>query len=417
MITWANLRASAAPWLLLPAWLYIGMYMGDVAHPVPSGYGVESGELAAYGLATIAPAVAGAAAWEAGRHRLLGGVRATSARSIPQQLLRAATPVLTLHLALIVGALVLARRAVGVWPDSFGWLAVAHLFVLPLGWLLIGWCLGGILPRSIAAPIAGIGCWAWLSIPHTLSSPWVRHLGGFVDGTSTVTDVRDTAVYTVPWLVAAGLALASCLLVRVRRRVWGVGVSILVAAATLVGGRVLVIDWGYHHPTSPRSVAMACTGEVPRVCAPPEYQPYVEQLRRDALAPIERLKIAGIPAPRELSVRSQKLPLKPGTWPLHWSLPPDRADNDRQQYAANLAESAVAGTAAFGGVTDCGQPGSPAAAWAALVMGVNEQAVRNGLPRGDWAALQEIRRLPAEEQTAWFNKAATSQKHCRQVAP
>ncbi|MFI0990530.1 DUF7224 domain-containing protein [Streptomyces exfoliatus] len=417
MITWANLRASAAPWLALPALFYVGLYIDDVTYTAPSGYGVQSGELAAFAMAIIAPAVAGAAAWEAGRHRQLGAMRTTSARWLPEQLLRAAAPVLTLHLVLIAGALVMARRAVGVWPGGAGWLAAVHLVVLPFGWLIIGWCLGLILPRSIAAPVVGISCWAWLSMPHAIANPWLRHLGGFIDGTSTVTDVREPAVFVVPWLIVAGLALAFWTLAGVRQRPWTAAVSVLVAAATFTAGHSLVSDWGYRPPTNPRNIAMACTGQVPRVCVPPEYKPYAEQLRRDALTPIDRLKAAGIPVPQELRVTSPEIPLKPGTWPLYWSLPSLHGGGDRAQYTADLAESAVAGAASLAGVTDCRQPGSPAAAWAALAMGLNEEVIRQGMLPADWAALQKVRGLSVQEQARWFNTAAVSQKHCVRVMP
>ncbi|MFD7117907.1 hypothetical protein ACFWAA_12755 [Streptomyces sp. NPDC059922] len=412
MITWANLRASAAPWLVLPILVYAGLYIDDATSTGPSRYGVQSGELAAQAIAVIAPAVAGAAAWEAGRHRLLGALSVTGQRRAVRRLLRAAVPVLILLLVLVIGALVVAYRAVGVSPGGAGWLAVAHLIVLSLGWLVIGWCLGLIMPRSVAAPAAGIGCWAWLSMPHATSNPWVRHLGGFIDGLSTVTDVRTPAVYVVPWGVVAGLALAFWVLARMRRRAWAVAVAFAVAAATFTTGRALVVDWGYQRPTSPRSVAMACTGQEPRVCVPPEYKPYAEQLRRDALAPVNKLKDAGVAVPEELRVTSAKVPLKPGTWPLYWSLPPLGGGQDSGQYAADLAESAVTGTATLAGVDDCRQPGSPAAAWAALVLGVDSQAVQAGLPPTEWAALQKIRRLPAEEQADWFTRTAVSQKRC-----
>lgn len=412
MITWANLRSSSAPWLALPALFYVSLYIDDVTYTVPSKFGVEAGELAAYGMAVIAPAVAGAAAWEAGRHRSLGTIRTTGARRLAQQLLWAATPVLILHLLLVAGALVMARRAVGVWPEGAGWLAVAHLIVLPLGWLAIGWRLGEVLARSIAAPIAGIGCWAWLALPHTLANPWSRHLGGFIDGTSTVTDIRDPAVYTIPWLVIAGLALALWLSLHTRRGPWNAVAGVLVVAITLVTGRFLVIDWGYSRPTSPRDITMTCTGEAPRVCVPPEYKPYAEQLRQDALTPLRRLQDAGVARPEELRLTSAMTPLKPGTWPLYWALPARHSDNDRDQYATDIAQSAAAGTAARTGATKCPMPSPLASAWAALVIGVDEQALRQQMLEADWGALQEVRRLPAKEQTDWFSKTAVSQEHC-----
>ncbi|MGW4032549.1 DUF7224 domain-containing protein [Streptomyces sp. NPDC004838] len=416
MITWANLRASSAPWLVLPILFYAVLYIDDAAYPVPTEYGIHSGELAAYGIAAVAPAVAGAAAWEAGRHRVLDAWGRTARRNAFRRFLWSSAPVLMLLLVLVVGSLVMARRSVGVLPTGGGWLAVAHLVVLSCGWLVIGRCLGQALPRSIAAPAAGIGCWAWLSLPHATDNPWVRHLGGFIDGLSTVTDVRTPAVYVVPWAVTCGLAAAAWLAARTRRRPWAVSAACATAAVTLVAGRAVVSDWGYQRPSNPRGVGYTCAGQSPRLCVPPEYASYLPQLRRDALAPVQRLRDAGVAAPQELRIASVKTRLEPGTWPLYWTLPPQRGAQDPARFAADMAESAVAGTAALAGVRDCGQPGSSAAAWAALVIGVDEESVRTAMPPPEWAALQKIRRLPVDQQADWFATAAVRQERCAKGA-
>ncbi|MFG2632047.1 hypothetical protein [Streptomyces sp. NPDC048473] len=292
---------------------------------------------------------------------------------------------------------------------------MAHLIVISLGWLVIGWCLGGVLPRSIAAPAAGIGCWAWLSVPQATSNPWVRHLGGFIDRQSSVTDLISPAVYLVPWGVVTGLAVTFWLLARRRRRALAVAVAFAVAAVTFIAGHAAVANWGYGTPTHPRNVALDCTGKAPRVCVPPEYEPYARQLRQEALAPVKRLKDAGISAPDELRVASATVPLRSGTWPLYWSLPPRGAHQDTVEFDAKLGESAVTGTAARAGIGVCQQPGSLPAAWAALVAGLNEKGIQESLTPQDWATLQKVRRLPAEEQVAWFTHAAVSLKHCGKV--
>src|SRR5690349_7300710 len=115
MITWANIRASSALWLILPVMIYAYLYIDDATFTAPSMYGVESGELASHSLAIVVPGVAACAAWEAGRHRLLGPLARTGRRGALQQFLRAATPVLILMLVLVAGAMVMARHAVGVW--------------------------------------------------------------------------------------------------------------------------------------------------------------------------------------------------------------------------------------------------------------------------------------------------------------
>ncbi|WP_406138932.1 hypothetical protein [Streptomyces sp. NBC_01089] len=415
MITWANLRASAAPWLALPILIYTYLYIDDVTFTAPSRYGVQSGETAAYAVAIIAPAIAAAAAWEAGRHRRLGALRFTGRRSALPRFLRAVSPVLMLLVVLVAAALMMAHHAVGVMPSGTGWLAVAHLVVISLGWLVIGWCLGCVLPRSVAAPAAGIGCWAWLSVPQATSNAWIRHLGGFIDGQSSVTDLISPAVYLVPWGVAAGLALAFWLLARRRRRAVAVVLALAVATVTFIAGRAAVIDWGYGTPTHLRVAAPYCTGKAPRICVPPEYGPYAQQLRQDALAPVERLKDAGIAAPDELRIASAQDPLRSGIWPLYWSLPPRGAHPDAADFNANFAESAVTGTAAHAGVGVCEQPGSLPAAWAALVVGLKEKDVGEALTPQDRATLRSVRRLPAGDQLAWFTRASVSLKHCGKV--
>ncbi len=415
MITWANLRASAAPWLVLPVLIYANLYIGDVTFTEPSKYGPQSGETAAFAVAVIAPAVAAAAAWEAGRHRQLGALRTTGQRGVVRQFLRAATPVLILLAVLVLAALMMAHHAVGVLPGGTGWLAVAHLLVISLGWLVVGWCLGGILPKSIAAPAAGVGCWAWLAVPRSTSNPWVRHLGGFFDMQSSVTDLISPAAYLVPWGVVTGLALSFWLLARRRLRVLAVTAAFAVAVVTLTEGRAAVIDWGYSTPTHPRSVALDCTGKAPRVCVPPEYEPYVRQLRRDALVPVGRLEDAGIPAPEELRIVSAKAPLRSGTWPLYWSLPPRGTQQEADDFAEKIGRSAVVGEAARAGVAVCEPLGSLPGAWASLVAGLDEKEVQATMSPSNWTKLEAIRRLPADEQAAWFHRSAVGLRRCERA--
>ncbi|GAA3229269.1 hypothetical protein GCM10020256_42130 [Streptomyces thermocoprophilus] len=81
MIIWQQLRRSAAPWVVLPAALFVYLYMQSAVSTVPSHYGIESGESTIYALATIAPAVAACAAWDSGRMRSVRPMLTTSSRS------------------------------------------------------------------------------------------------------------------------------------------------------------------------------------------------------------------------------------------------------------------------------------------------------------------------------------------------
>ncbi|AYV32868.1 hypothetical protein EES41_39540 (plasmid) [Streptomyces sp. ADI95-16] len=417
MITWANLRASAALWMVLPASVYSGLYITANRISVPTAYGVEAGEAVAQTLPVVVGAVAAVAAWEAGRHRLLGTFPATAARSALRRFVWAVTPVVVLQGVLLVVSLLLAANTVGTLPSGAGgWLGVAHALVLPLGWTAIGWRLGHILPRSLAAPVAGVGGWMFLSFPQGMANPWLRHLGGFIDGFSSPTDTRSPLAYLIPWAVLGGLVLAFWLPTLVRQRVSAISLGFALVIATILLGRSAVADWGYFRPSDARVVTPVCAGEAPRVCLPPEYASYTDGIRKDLTEPLSKLRDAGVPIPSELLLASSKEPLKPGVWPLIWSLPLANGQTNPDSFRADLAESAVTGTSVSAGVTPCRRPGSMPAAWAALVVGVNEDNVRRAMPPPAWQEITKIRTLPKEEQVAWFTEAARAQKHCGAVS-
>ncbi|MFJ9076806.1 hypothetical protein ACIRO3_16365 [Streptomyces sp. NPDC102278] len=417
MITWANLRASAAPWVALPALVYSGLYITANRVSVPSAYGVEAGEVVAQAAPVLVGAVAAVAAWEAGRHRLLGAFPTTAARGPLRRFVWAVTPVVVLQAVLLVASVLLAAYTVGTLPSGAGgWLGVAHAVVLPLGWTAIGWRVGHLLPRSLAAPVAGIGGWMFLSFPQGMTNPWLRHLGGFIDGFSSPTDTRSPLAYLVPWAVLCGLVLAFWLPVLIRQRVPAVSLSVALVIATILLGRGAVADWDYFRPSDARVVTPVCAGEAPRVCLPPEYASYAGGLREDLTEPLAKLRDSGVAMPNELLLASSKEPLKPGVWPLIWALPLANGQADPDSSLGDLAESAVIGTTASAGVTSCRRPGSMPAAWAALVVGVNEENVRRAIPPAAWQELTKIRALPQKRQATWFTEEARAQKHCGAVS-
>jgi hypothetical protein len=406
VISLANLRASATPWLFLPALLYVSVFVGGASFGGFSGYGVTSGEQAALGVVVIAPAVAAAAAWEAGRRRTGGPLASVAVRGPVRRFVWSATPVLVLQLLLAVGALVMARAGNGAWPAGRGLLALAHLVILPWGWALVGWVVGTICPRAVAGPVAAVGCWAFIAFPQSMSSPAWRHLGGFLTESSTLTDLLDPRVYLVPWLVVAGLAAAALLLTGARRRPWLLGVSVILAVGVVLLGRSLVSGWGSDPLTDPRRGHTACAGTSPTVCLPSEYADRAGELRDAARPELRALHAVGLPSPSALKMASNDLPLEHGTWPLEWS-----PDMTSQQLDDALAHSAVAGIAALHGVHDCGQP-SITDAWAMLVIGAGQERAQAALTAQDWRQVQQIRALPASRQAAWFIRAVRSRRSC-----
>ncbi|MFJ7423784.1 hypothetical protein ACIQXD_35070 [Streptomyces uncialis] len=128
-----------------------------------------------------------------------------------------------------------------------------HLFVVPWGWLVIGWTLGVMIPRAVAAPVAAAAPWVSLTATHAMSAFFWRHPGGFITEGSTLTDVLDPLVFVVPWLATAALAAAVVMLTGARRRPWLPVVTVTVAVEALVVGRAVVTDWGHSPTREPRA--------------------------------------------------------------------------------------------------------------------------------------------------------------------
>ncbi|MFB6956985.1 hypothetical protein ACFCYB_08080 [Streptomyces sp. NPDC056309] len=403
MIIWHQLRRSAAPWVILPAALFVYLYMQSVVFTVPSHYGIESGESTIYALATIAPAVAACAAWDSGRMRPVRHMLTTSSRSRWSLLLFIGTPIAVLEAALLVLAVVLARINTGVLPSGAGWTALAHVVIVPAEWAVIGWYVGGRLPRSIAAPAAAALCWAWLTMPHAMSNAWLRHLGGFIDGTSTITDVHRPEIYFVPWIFTGFLIAVTWLLTRTGSRRIFLPAGAGAAAAALFAGHAAVSGWGYGNPETVRAVQSVCSGTAPQICVPPEYRSYIPQIRHSAQGPLSALAAAGVTQPKRMEILSPSAKPAPGVWRLHWSLPSVHRQAEYHTAADDMAVSAVEGTAAQHGKQSCGGPSAPELVWATAVAG-NKDEVRKETDPQLWGLVGPVLDEPVKQQSAWFTQ-------------
>ncbi|MYU23070.1 hypothetical protein [Streptomyces sp. SID8352] len=403
MIIQHQLRRSAAPWVILPAALFVYLYMQSAVFTVPSRYGVESGESTIYALAAIAPAVAACAAWDSGRIRPVRHMLTTSARSRWSLILFIGTPIAALGAALLVLAVVLAWINTGVLPSGAGWTALVHMFVVPAEWAVIGWYVGGRLPRSFAAPAAAALCWAWLTMPHAMSNAWLRHLGGFIDGTSTITEVHRPEIYFVPWAVTGCFVAAAWLLTRTGSRRVFLPAGAGAAAAALLVGHTAVSGWGYGNPASIRAVDSLCSGTDPQICVPPEYRSYIPQIRRSTQGPLGALVAAGVTRPKRMEILSPSVKPAPGVWRLHWSLPAVHQQAAYHTAADVMAISAVEGTAAQHGKQSCAGPSAPELVWATAVAG-DREAVRRGTAPQLWSLVGPVLDEPVKQQSAWFTQ-------------
>ncbi|MEU7564851.1 hypothetical protein AB0A99_02355 [Streptomyces fradiae] len=337
---------------------------------------------------------------------------ATSPRPVWQRLARATAPLWVLHMVLSAAALLIARTKVGAWPGGSGWLAVAHLVLLPAAWLAIGWCAGMVLPKSVAAPLLGIGCWAWLAFPQSFDAPWWRHVNGFITTLSDPTVTPVPTVYFVAWAVTGSLVLAVWVMAGPRRPVGIVAGAVIIVGA-FAGGKWAVDGWGYAGHSQARDTALACVGEAPRVCVPPEYRPYADTLRRDTLEPLTRVKLAGLVPPRELHVISEHAPVPSGVWPLiRWSPPESHPGGATRSGPDVLTQPLISGVAAQGGRKACVMGGTMPVYWATLVTTGEERSVLAALRPDERRQLEALRRKPAAQQVAWFTQAVQGERYC-----
>ncbi|MFE1953260.1 hypothetical protein ACFW9D_22660 [Streptomyces sp. NPDC059524] len=403
VIIWRQTLRSAAPWIILPAALFVYMYMESMVFTVPSHYGTESGESTISALAVIAPAVAACSAWDSGRLQRIRPMLITSARSRWSLLLFISTPIAALGAALLVLATVLARINTGVFSSGSGWTGLVHVIIVAAEWAVIGWYLGGRLPKSIAAPAAAAVCWTWLTMPHAMSNAWLRHLGGFIDGTSTITDVHRPEIYFVPWIFTGCLIGAAWLLTRTGSRRVFLSAGAGAVAAALLMGYVAVSGWGFSNPSTIRAFESACSGTTPQICVPPEYRSYIPQIRRSTRGPLKALAAAGVTQPKRMEILSPSAKLAPGVWRLHWSLPAVHQQAAYHTAADVMAISAVEGTAAEHGKQSCGGPSAPELVWATAVAG-NKEEVRNVTDPQLWGLVGPVLDKPVKEQSAWFTQ-------------
>ncbi|WP_329014041.1 DUF7224 domain-containing protein [Streptomyces sp. NBC_01601] len=403
MIVWHQLRRSAAAWAILPGALFVYLYMQSAVFTVPSHYGIESGESTIYALAIIAPAVAACAAWDSGRMRSIQSMLTTSSRSRWSLLLFIGTPIAVLEIALLVLAVFLAWINTGVLPSGAGWTALAHMIIVPAEWAVIGWYAGGRLPRSVAAPAAAVLCWAWLTMPHAMSNAWLRHLGGFIDGTSTITDVHRPEIYFVPWIFTGCLIAVTWLLTRTGTRRVFLPAGVGTAAIALLAGHAAVSGWGYGNPETVRAVHSACSGTAPQICVPPEYRSYIPQIRHSTQGPVSALVAAGVAQPKRMEILSPSAKPAQGVWRLHWSLPAVHQQPEHHTAADVMAVSAVESTAAQFGKLWCGGPSAPELVWATAVAG-NKDEVRKETDPVLWGLVGPVLERPAKQQFAWFTQ-------------
>ncbi|MFJ4922012.1 hypothetical protein [Streptomyces sp. NPDC088725] len=417
------LRTAGIVWVTPLVFAWVWLVTSHEAANEPA-YWAGNTALVGHALPFYAPACAAFAAWEAGRLRRAGVFRLAPVRGRYAIAISSLWPVVLLGVAAVVVCLLTVRLSTGPahdWP---------HLGVLAMAAYLItvhtalGYGLGMLLPRILAAPLILVLDYLCLVMPVTIVDPmWLRELTGWLDapyGDLTIT-VHPMAL-AVPMILATGVLAAVLVSAEIarwrRRRVVRVGAA---AAASLVCLSVFAVsailpvrDWNGDPPLRARTDPPVCAGVSPRICVPVEAADELKLLADAATEVVPRLVDAGIEPPKELAFVSEAADIDARTWRLFLY-----RDMRGEDVKASIAASALPPIPPCPTTSDVrsGHVGT-LVAWLMVKagMGVDEiQSQYSEKLAADPQIMPVVERetkLSSDEQLSWFTRNVTLLQQC-----
>ncbi|MFD3611368.1 hypothetical protein ACFWXA_25485 [Streptomyces atroolivaceus] len=418
------LRTTSVVWVapLVLAWVWLVTSHEAANEPA---YWAGNTALVGHTLPFYAPACAAFAAWEAGRLRRAGVHRLAPVRGRYAIAADALWPVVLLGVSAVVVCLVTVRVETGSahdWP---------HLGVLAMAGYLVtvhtalGYGLGMLLPRILAAPLILVVDYLCLVMPVTVTDPmWLRELTGWLAAPyGDVTITMNPVALAVPMVLATGVlaaVLVSAEIARGRRhrvvRVSAAAAASLVCLSVFTVSAVLPVrDWNGDPPPRARTDPPVCTGASPRICVPLEAAGSLEPLAAAAEEIVPRLVDAGLEAPKELAFVSEAADIDAGTWRLF--LHRDMSDVDLK---ASIAASALPPIRPCPTTSDArtGHVGT-LTAWLMVKAGMDVEEIRSQYSQklaADPRVMPVVDRetkLSPDEQLSWFTRNVTLLQQCK----
>ena len=309
------LRIAPAVWGF-PVIVFVGVRFVSLLTPPEAGpYPLILTAVGAWAVAYVAPAAAGCAAWEAGRHKRAEWFAAPHARSTLTWCVRALLPTVATCWLVLWAAVAypfFAERE--LLPPDLRLVAVAMAMVL--GHALAGWALGAVLPVVVAVPAALGGSFLWFILPAASGPTWLYHLTGTWGRNCCRLheELAPTALWG-PLVFTVGLAVTAVLLTNAaatRRTAAAQMATLAPGIVALVVSALLVGTLG-PTGTQPRPASdLRCDsiGHV-EVCVWPENERERERLAPTIVGVLDKWSEAGIATPAGLTEQREG------------SLPPD----------------------------------------------------------------------------------------------
>jgi hypothetical protein len=388
--------------------IFFAWYLGDSqAQFVARGYGPSVVASSLLGGGFVAAAVSGCAAWDAGRLRRAGIWRLAPWRSRYRIAGEALLPAFCLGAVGMAAGLASSVVATSTWPslDSLPMIAAELAVFCAHG--VLGFAVGSILHRLVAAPLMLIATYLWMGLPQSLSNNSLRHTTGFFSNSLGVNQLYTSAALALPVLVAGTAVLGVVLAVRFSRMAVRVGVAAAVAALGVAGGNAVASDWPYTTPLTHGHQVAVCAGTGPRVCVPQLYASILPRLRTAVDDTTQRLARVGVPRPT--LVRHFTLPgsQTSGIWLI--SAEPGQSD-------AQLLIDVSRAVPAVHNATCVDDETLALSAWVQLTAGATGQDLALSYPPNVVAQAQAISREDSAAQTRWYLQAAAHSGSCSRGA-
>ncbi|TJZ49471.1 hypothetical protein FCH28_24495 [Streptomyces piniterrae] len=411
-------RSSSAAWgalFAIPLTLFyyfvtVSRLIDDDLHYAPTAvsYALTPMYAFAYAVASCL------GAWESGRLES-GGVWALApARSRYRVAADVLLPVACISSLMVVLPAVLALVESGAVPTigSLGPLALA--VILCCAHAVIGFGVGKVVPRSIAAPILAVAVWILVAFSRSILPYWPRHISGQFSSRLMFGEEATLASLLPHLLFTGGIGVAvAALWLPLRHGLVRVPLAAVTAIASMVGATNIVSDWDHDPPLAIGRGAMRCTGSAPVVCMPEEKSTRLNAVHRAAVSVLSDFKAAGVDrSPTKItdSINNGRFTVRstPEVWQLRLS---SAAASGRVRYL--LTGAAIS--------WPCSRPdpviAGAVSAWAAKTTG-EETAWRhqNGQERDPASQAARIRTAsknlldaalakPAPEQARWFEQS------------
>ncbi|MGH3312127.1 MAG: DUF7224 domain-containing protein [Streptomyces sp.] len=332
-------------------------------------------------------------------------------------------PVLILAWLMLVLPVGVGLIQTGVAPTAASLTLPAMAMVVSAAHVVIGFAVGLVVPRLIAAPVLAVG--VFFTVASSWSSGtsfWPRHLSGQYP-TGLDFGELPTLASLVPHVLFAGSIATGLVLLLLLRQM---ALRLLLAIAVIVAGTVtsyaMVDSWGPHPELSTHNAPVTCTGNQPRICMPRGTAKRAPEVRRQAVVVMGRLSKAGVKVQEPRTITDTVLNGRFGRASTRetWQLPLTHAI-DRQALRYAVTREAVG--------IPCKHPEQGAAQrlmlWASAVSGapraglhrqqeeVFSEAAKQRLSRSR-AQVTEVRTRSASQQAGWYRE--TARHACRGTA-